>query len=332
MINRILVTGGAGFIGSSVVKFLINRGKIVLNLDKLTYAGNLESVSDVSNNINYTFIKQDICNSKELIKIFMEFKPDAVIHLAAESHVDNSINNPEIFIQTNIVGTFNLLEATRRFLNSINNINRRQFRFLYVSTDEVYGSIGTGSFTEKSNYNPRSPYSSSKASAENLVSAWHHTYDIPTIITHCSNNFGPFQHKEKLIPKIILNSLKLETIPIYGDGKNIRDWIYVDDHVKALLTVLEHGFVGETYNIGAGNEKTNKDIVFTICGILDYMFPRKDGYTYKSLIRFVSDRLGHDRRYSVDSTKIMNQLNWKPEESFESGIKKTILWYKDNMF
>lgn len=386
---KILVTGGAGFIGSAVIRHIINNTQdSVINLDKLTYAGNLESLIEVSDNERYTFEQVDICNRAELDRVFKQHQPDAVMHLAAESHVDRSIDGPAEFIQTNIVGTYNLLEAARAYWNELDSERKQTFRFHHISTDEVYGDlphpndepannvgqadseVGRSSarqvslkadlqkgelplFTEKSSYAPSSPYSASKASSDHLVRAWLRTYGFPTLITNCSNNYGPYHFPEKLIPLVILNALEGKPLPIYGKGDQIRDWLYVEDHARALYKVVTEGKVGETYNIGGHNEKTNLEVVETICDILDELAPKvtnvgrasarhvglktdlqatasNNADSYKSLITHVTDRPGHDRRYAIDASKIAKELGWKPKETFESGIRKTVQWYLDN--
>ncbi len=326
-----LVTGGAGFIGSAVVRFLINEtNHRVANVDKLTYAGNLESLAAVSSNDRYVFYQQDIVDYEAIDKIFAEFKPDVVMHLAAESHVDRSITGPAEFIQTNIVGTYVLLEVARNYWNNLDSENKGGFRFHHISTDEVYGSLGNeGYFTETSNYDPSSPYSSSKASSDHLVRAWYRTYGLPVIVTNCSNNYGPYQFPEKMIPLMILNALEGKPLPVYGKGGQIRDWLHVEDHARALYIVITRGRPGETYNIGGHNEKTNLDVVTTLCRILDALYPRyPEGIScYEELITFVADRPGHDQRYAIDADKIKNELGWAPAETFESGLRKTVEWY-----
>jgi len=332
---KILITGGAGFIGSAVVRHIINNtSDKVINVDKLTYAGNLESLVEVSSHERYIFEEVDICNRIELDRVFAVHKPDAVMHLAAESHVDRSIDGPATFIETNIVGTYCLLEASRAYWNGLPEINKEMFRFHHISTDEVYGDLeGTDAlFTESTSYEPSSPYSASKASSDHLVRAWLRTYGLPTIVTNCSNNYGPYHFPEKLIPLMILNALDGKALPVYGNGKQIRDWLYVEDHARALCKVLKEGEVGETYNIGGHNEKTNIDVVTTICLLLEELVPNKPvGVNqYIDLITYVTDRPGHDVRYAIDASKIEQELGWKPEETFESGIRKTVEWYLNN--
>ncbi|QPT40316.1 dTDP-glucose 4,6-dehydratase [Oligella ureolytica] len=374
---KILITGGAGFIGSAVIRHIINNTQdSIVNLDKLTYAGNLESLLEISQSDRYTFEQVDICNADELKRTFAEHQPDAVMHLAAESHVDRSIDGPAEFIQTNIVGTYILLEAARAYWNALPEDRKQAFRFHHISTDEVYGDLphphdepennvgrpsarqvglkadlqeqqGLPLFTEQTSYAPSSPYSASKASSDHLVRAWLRTYGFPTIITNCSNNYGPYHFPEKLIPLVILNALEGKPLPIYGKGDQIRDWLYVEDHARALYKVVTEGKIGETYNIGGHNEKQNIEVVETICAILDELRPRETATSqsptviasaakqstassYKSLITYVTDRPGHDRRYAIDASKIAKELNWQPEETFESGIRKTVQWYLDN--
>ena len=332
---KFLITGGAGFIGSAVIRYIINNtSDAVLNLDKLTYAGNLESLADVGDSRRYEFVRGDICDRALLGNIFARFKPDIVMHLAAESHVDRSIDGPGEFIQTNIVGTYALLEEARNYWFSLNDKKKQNFRFHHVSTDEVYGDLedDEGLFTEETSYDPSSPYSAAKASSDHLVRAWHRTYKLPILITNCSNNYGPYQFPEKLIPLIILNALEGKDLPIYGNGKQIRDWLYVDDHARALLHVALYGEVGETYNIGGHNEIKNIDVVKTVCSILDELSPSKidDIDKYEQLIVYVTDRAGHDIRYAIDATKIANELSWTPDETFETGIRKTVEWYLEN--
>jgi len=341
--KRVLVTGGAGFIGSAVCRHLVKDKECsVLNLDKLTYAGVPESLKEIEDSELYSFVKADICDKEAVSKAFTEFKPDAVMHLAAESHVDRSIDGPAAFIETNIVGTYNMLECARDYWQSLPKTLEEQklsavcsplfsdFRFHHISTDEVYGSLGDeGLFEETTPYDPRSPYSSSKASSDHLVMAWFHTYGLPVVITNCSNNYGPYHFPEKLIPLVILNALDEKELPIYGKGDNIRDWLYVEDHARALVTVVESGTLGETYNVGGCNERTNLEVVETICTILDDITPRSEG-SYKDLITFVADRPGHDARYAIDATKLETELGWKAQENFDSGIRRTIQWYLDN--
>ena len=331
--KNILVTGGAGFIGSAVIRYLINKtNNNVLNIDKLTYAGNLESLDTVSNNPRYQFLHADICDKSAMTKAFDDFKPDIVMHLAAESHVDRSIDGPMDFIQTNIIGTYNLLEVARNYWQNLTEDKKSSFKFHHISTDEVYGDLeGTEDlFTEATSYSPSSPYSASKASSDHLVRAWYRTYGLPIVITNCSNNYGPYHFPEKLIPLVILNALDGKPLPVYGDGKQIRDWLYVEDHARALYLVATTAKVGETYNIGGHNEKQNIDVVKTICTILDNIKPREDGQSYTQQITFVKDRPGHDLRYAIDASKIQQELNWQPQETFESGIRKTVEWYLSN--
>ena len=329
---KIIVTGGAGFIGSAVIRqYIQNTNHEVINLDALTYAGNLESLTEVDQNPRYSFEHVNICDIDEVRRVFNEHQPDAIMHLAAESHVDRSIDGPVDFIQTNIVGTFNLLDVAKKYWDDLSGAKKEGFRFHHVSTDEVYGDLeATGFFTEETSYEPSSPYSASKASSDHLVRAWHRTYGFPIVVTNCSNNYGPFQFPEKLIPLVTLNALEGKPLPIYGKGDQIRDWLYVDDHAIALRLVLETGKIGDTYNIGGHNEKTNLDVVKTICAILDELVPSADNSPYDSLITYVKDRPGHDVRYAIDADKIAKDLEWLPAETFESGIKKTIQWYLDN--
>lgn len=326
---KILVTGGAGFIGSNLVHYLINNTEnTILNVDKLTYAANIGSLKKIKHNERYFFYQEDICNKDKIKDIFDYFQPDAIMNLAAESHVDRSIDGSEEFIKTNILGTYTLLECARSYLNKHKKEN---FRFLHISTDEVFGSLeGCGFFTENTPYSPNSPYSASKASSDHLVRAWHHTYGLPTLVTNCSNNYGPYQFPEKLIPLIILNALAGKGLPIYGQGTNIRDWLFVEDHVEALYLVLKDGKIGETYNIGGNCEIQNLDVVKNICSILDELRPISTGNSYFDQVVFVQDRPGHDMRYAIDASKIKNKLGWVPKETFETGIRKTIQWYLDN--
>jgi dTDP-glucose 4,6-dehydratase len=332
---KILVTGGAGFIGSAVVRELIERTDfVVVNLDKLTYAGNLDSLDTIAGSQQYVHEQVDICDALELTNVFEKHKPTFVMHLAAESHVDRSIDGPADFINTNITGTFNLLEAARHYFESLDNLGKKQFRFHHISTDEVYGDLaGTEDlFTEETPYSPSSPYSASKAASDHLVRAWGRTYGLPVIITNCSNNYGPCHFPEKLVPHIILNAIHGKPLPIYGDGLQVRDWLYVEDHAKALIKVVSEGEIGETYNIGGHNEKTNLEVVEAICELLDQLAPKKPlgVESYKDLIAFVKDRPGHDARYAIDASKIECELGWVPEETFETGLRKTVQWYLDN--
>ena len=330
-----MVTGGAGFIGSAVVRHLINNTNYrVVNIDKLTYAGNLASLSTISNHPHYNFIRADICDANVMDKVFAEFQPDVVMHLAAESHVDRSIDGPSEFIQTNIVGTYTLLEAARKYWVQLTEEKKQAFRFHHISTDEVYGDLhGTDDlFTETTPYAPSSPYSASKASSDHLVRAWLRTFGLPTIVTNCSNNYGPYHFPEKLIPLMILNALSGKPLPVYGDGKQIRDWLFVEDHARALVQVATIGKIGETYNIGGHNEKQNIEVVKTLCLLLEELAPNKpEGVAqYSDLITYVTDRPGHDARYAIDASKIYKELGWKPEETFETGLRKTVQWYLDN--
>jgi len=366
--KKVIVTGGAGFIGSAVCRYLVKEKRChVLNLDKLTYAGVPESLHEIKDNPLYRFEKADVCDKDAVSRLFADFRPDAVMHLAAESHVDRSIDGPAAFIETNIVGTYTMLECAREYWNTLpeesanskpQTPNRSGFRFHHISTDEVYGSLGaTGLFEETTPYDPRSPYSASKASSDHLVMAWYHTYDLPVVITNCSNNYGPYHFPEKLIPLIILNALDQKPLPVYGRGDNIRDWLYVEDHARALALVVEKGRVGETYNVGGRNERTNLEVVETICDILDELrpladrndessllndeeethqpstsnhLPKKQISSYRELICFVADRPGHDKRYAIDATKLETELGWKAEENFDTGIRRTVQWYLDN--
>ncbi|WP_308909009.1 dTDP-glucose 4,6-dehydratase [Pseudokordiimonas caeni] len=327
---KIIVTGGAGFIGSAVCRYLVkDLGHQVVNLDKLTYAGNLASLKEIEDSPLYSFEKADICDRAALDEIFARHQPDAVMHLAAESHVDRSITGAGDFIQTNIVGTYQLLEAARAYWMGLRDADKAAFRFLHVSTDEVYGSLGEdGLFTEKTPYDPSSPYSASKASADHLANAWFETYGLPVVISNCSNNYGPYHFPEKLIPLVILNALDGAPLPIYGDGSNVRDWLFVEDHARALYTIMAKGRLGEKYNVGGRNERTNLHVVKTICTILDEIRPKNKPYAEQ--ITFVTDRPGHDARYAIDATKLEDELGWRAGDNFETGIRKTIQWYLDN--
>ncbi|NOI68726.1 dTDP-glucose 4,6-dehydratase [Vibrio sp. 99-8-1] len=332
---KIIVTGGAGFIGSAVVRHIIQNTKNeVINLDKLTYAGNLESLSKIESNPRYFFERKDICDAIEMRRIFSKYQPDAVMHLAAESHVDRSIDGPAAFIETNILGTYTLLEAAREYWKELSDKRKANFRFLHISTDEVFGDLEDSDdlFTEYTSYTPSSPYSASKASSDHLTRAWCRTYGLPTIVTNCSNNYGPYHFPEKLVPLMILNALNGKLLPIYGDGMQIRDWLFVEDHARALYKVVTEGNIGETYNIGGSNEKTNIEVVETICTLLEELVPIKpQGVTYyQDLIIYVKDRPGHDNRYAIDASKIQRELGWSPEETFETGIRKTVEWYLNN--
>tara|TARA_B100000780_G_scaffold270333_1_gene230008 strand:- start:23000 stop:24073 length:1074 start_codon:yes stop_codon:yes gene_type:complete len=332
---KILVSGGAGFIGSALLRYLIRHTEHnVINVDKLTYAGNLDSLASVSDHEDYIFEQVDICDLSELERVFSKYQPTVVMHLAAESHVDRSIDGPADFIATNIVGTFNLLEVSRRYYHSLDASMQKLFRFHHISTDEVYGDLEgeDGLFVETTSYAPSSPYSATKASSDHLVRAWGRTYGLPILVTNCSNNYGPYHFPEKLIPHIILNALQGKTLPIYGDGQQIRDWLYVEDHARALVKVVSEGNVGETYNIGGHNEKTNLSVVEAICELLEELAPNKpEGIAhYRDLISFVKDRPGHDTRYAIDGSKIKRELGWVPEQTFETGLRKTVKWYLDN--
>lgn len=330
--SKFFVTGGAGFIGSAFVRFLINSTEHeVLNLDKLTYAGNLSSLESISGDKRYSFVKGDIVDQLLLTQIINEFQPKYIVHLAAESHVDRSIESAKEFINTNILGTYNLLDVATKYWNQLESGRKSLFRFHHISTDEVFGTLGeSGFFTEETPYDPSSPYSSSKAASDHLVRAWNRTYQLPVLLTNCSNNFGPYQFPEKLIPLMILNALQEKPLPVYGSGKNIRDWLFVEDHVEALYKVILNGKVGESYNIGGNNEKTNLEVVNEICAILDRVKPRKSSSSYSDLITFIEDRPGHDFRYAIDASKIINQLDWTPSKTFSSGLEKTIKWYIKN--
>jgi len=331
--SMILVTGGAGFIGANFVLDWIAQGnEPVVNLDKLTYAGNLETLASLKGNANHVFVQGDIGDSALLDRLLAEHKPRAVVNFAAESHVDRSIHGPEDFVQTNVLGTFRLLESVRGYWNALPADQKAAFRFLHVSTDEVYGSLSKTdpAFTEENKYEPNSPYSASKAASDHLVRAWHHTYGLPVVTTNCSNNYGPFHFPEKLIPLMIVNALAGKNLPVYGDGMQVRDWLYVKDHCSAIRRVLEAGRLGETYNVGGWNEKPNIEIVNTVCALLDELSPRADGKPYKEQITYVTDRPGHDRRYAIDARKLEAELGWKPAETFDTGIRKTVQWYLAN--
>ena len=330
MQKTLLVTGGAGFIGSALVRHLIeNTDYAVVNVDKLTYAGNLASVAPVADDERYTFERVDILDAGEVRRLFEQHRPAGVMHLAAESHVDRSIDGPGEFIQTNVVGTYTLLEAARAYWSGLDAAQREEFRFLHVSTDEVYGTLGAdGLFTEQTPYTPNSPYSASKAASDHLVRAWHHTFGLPVVTTNCSNNYGPYQYPEKLIPVVILSALAGRPIPVYGKGENVRDWLYVQDHVEALVTVLETGRLGETYNVGGHNERSNLAVVRGICALMDEFRP--EGAPHERLVTYVTDRPGHDLRYAIDAGKIQRELGWTPSETFESGLRKTVAWYLEN--
>ncbi len=329
----IIVTGAAGFIGSNfILNWLRKNNETIINLDNLTYAGNLENLKSVESNPNYKFFQGDISDSKLVTSILLKYKPRAILHFAAESHVDRSLHNPDTFIQTNIIGTYRLLEVARTFYNKLSVKDKKIFRFLHVSTDEVYGSLGAAdlAFKETNKYYPNNPYSASKASSDLLVRAWFHTYNLPVLITNCSNNYGPYQFPEKLIPLCIFKALKGEDLPIYGDGQQVRDWLYVIDHCNGITDVLESGRVGETYNIGGYNEKTNLEVVHNLCDLLDELSPRADCKTYREQITFVKDRPAHDLRYAINANKISNELGWMPKDTFESGLRKTVKWYLTN--
>ena len=330
--KKVLVTGGAGFIGSCLVRQLVAEGADqVVNLDKLTYAGNLDSLKDVENAPNYEFVEGDIANRPCVEGLLDQLQPTAILNLAAESHVDRSIDAPAEFVQTNVLGTFTLLEATRGYWAGLSSAAKSEFRFLHVSTDEVYGSLGcSGKFTETTAHAPNSPYSASKAAADHFVRAYHHTYGLPTLITNCSNNYGPYQFPEKLIPLMILNALEGKSLPIYGDGKNIRDWLYVEDHCRALRTVVERGTPGSVYNIGGSSELTNLQVVEAICAAVERLAPNKQRNACSDLITFVADRPGHDRRYAIDAAKLQTELGWQPRQSFAAGIEQTVMWYIEN--
>ena len=329
---RILVTGGAGFIGSALVRHLIGEtSHEVLNLDKLTYAGLLSSLAPIDGNPRYRFVKGDICDAALVARLLAEFQPDIIAHLAAESHVDRSIDGPGEFVQTNLVGTFTMLNQALGYWRGLNDERRAAFRFHHISTDEVFGSLGDeGFFTETTPYDPRSPYSASKAGSDHLVRAWGHTYGLPVLVTNCSNNYGPYHFPEKLIPLIIIRALAGEPLPVYGDGSNVRDWLYVEDHARALRAVFERGHPGETYNVGGNSERRNLEVVETICATLDRLSPRTDGKPYSSQITFVADRPGHDHRYAINASKIRAELGWEPQARFEDGIERTVAWYLEN--
>jgi len=328
-----IVTGGSGFIGSNFIHFMLNEGyaEKIINLDKLTYAGNPNNLSDFQQDERYVFVQGDICNQNLVKELFLIQRPNVIVNFAAESHVDRSIDGPGDFIKTNISGTFTLLQESLRYFQTLENENKELFRFHHVSTDEVFGSLNEmGFFTEETPYNPSSPYSASKAASDHLVRAWQRTFGLPIIISNCSNNYGPYQFPEKLIPLMILNCLAEKSLPVYGTGENIRDWLYVDDHCEAIHTIIENGKIGETYNVGGNNEIMNIDIVNVICNLLDEINPSTHLKSYTELITFVTDRPGHDFRYAIDSSKLKNELNWVPKETFETGIKKTIKWYLEN--
>lgn len=327
---RIIVTGGAGFIGSAVCRLLADAPAVdILNIDKLTYAASLNSLQPIASRSNYRFLKADICDVDQMTRAFADFRPDAIIHLAAESHVDRSITSVEAFITTNIIGTYRLLEVARAYWHDLRPEHKARFRFLHVSTDEVYGSLGEeGLFTETTPYDPSSPYSASKASSDHLVIAWHRTYGFPSLISNCSNNYGPYQFPEKLVPLMILNAIDGKPLPVYGDGENRRDWLHVDDHAAALWTILRRGRLGEKYNVGGNNERSNLDVVTAVCDLVDERM--RDGQKRRDLIRFVADRPGHDRRYAIDAAKLERELGWTASETFETGLRKTVLWYFAN--
>jgi len=326
-----LVTGGAGFIGSAVVRMLVGRGERVVNVDSLTYAGNLESLTSVAGAPNYTFERTDICDAAEIQRVFNTYRPTAVMHLAAESHVDRSIDGPSVFVQTNIVGTSTMLQEARRYWSALPADEAASFRFLHVSTDEVFGSLGDhGFFVEETPYDPNSPYAATKAAADHLVRAWSRTYGLPCLLTNCSNNFGPYQFPEKLMPLIILNGILGAPLPVYGQGLNVRDWLFVDDHANALITVIQQGEIGETYLVSGRSERRNIDVVRAICSLLDEMAPDAAIGRRETLIKFVADRPGHDLRYAIDSSKLERELGWRPRETFDSALRKTVRWYLQN--
>ena len=330
--KTVLITGGAGFIGSALVRYLIGTTNAkVVNVDKLTYAGNRLSIGDADSDPRHHFHQTDICDLDAVCKLINQYQPDYIMHLAAESHVDRSIDGPDEFIQTNLVGTYNMLQAALEYWQGLEGDRKAAFRFHHISTDEVYGSLGaTGLFTETTRYKPNSPYSASKAGSDHLVRAWNKTFHLPVVTSNCSNNYGPYQFPEKLVPLIVQKALAGEALPIYGKGDNVRDWLYVDDHVKALWKIVTEGEIGESYNVGGHNEKTNIEVVETMCSILDELRPRKDGESYVKQINFVADRPGHDRRYAIDASKIDKTLGWTPDETFDTGFKRTIKWYLDN--
>ena len=333
MNNTVIVTGGAGFIGSAVIRHLLDQFDTnVVNLDKLTYAGNKATIAGFADNSRYSFEKCDICDRSAVARIFQHYQPQAVMHLAAESHVDRSIDGPWEFVNTNIIGTYNLLEITREYLDKLPaGQDREKFRFHHISTDEVFGTLGEqGLFTEDSPYQPNSPYSASKASSDHLVRAWNETFGLPVVLSNCSNNYGPYQYPEKLLPVIISKATNQQAIPVYGTGSNIRDWLYVDDHAAALVRIMRHGKIGRSYNVGGNEERTNLDVVNTVCEILDRLQPAANGKPYVSLVEYVADRPGHDFRYAIDASRIKQELNWEPAETFESGMQKTVQWYLDN--
>ncbi len=335
MNNTVFVTGGAGFIGSAVIRHLLSCYDCdVVNIDKLTYAGNLETLVNEAGNPKYHFAEYDICDAEKIDALFERYQPKSIMHLAAESHVDRSIDGPLEFIQTNIVGTYTLLQSARKYCGGLSVEEAQRFRFHHISTDEVFGSLGAeGLFTEESPYQPNSPYSASKASSDHLVRAWHETFGLPVVLSNCSNNYGPYQYPEKLLPVIISKVLKGESIPVYGTGENIRDWLYVDDHASALVTIMTRGQVGRSYNVGGNEERTNIEVVKTVCSIMDELVPTPENYSsegYASLIEFVTDRPGHDQRYAIDATRIEKELGWSPSESFASGMRKTVEWYLNN--
>ncbi len=331
-LHRIIVTGGAGFIGSALVRYLITETPHrVLNIDALTYAGNLSSLASTAHSDRYAFVRANVCDGLEMSRLVAEFQPDIITHLAAESHVDRSLDGPAAFIETNVVGTFTLLQAAHDYWKALPAGRREAFRFHHISTDEVFGALGDeGHFTEATAYDPRSPYSASKAGSDHLVRAWYHSFGLPVLITNCSNNYGPYHFPEKLIPLMIIKALAGEPLPVYGTGGNVRDWLYVDDHVRALVAVFERGCVGESYMVGGSSERTNLAVVHTLCDALDRLRPRADGASYRGQITFVADRPGHDFRYAIDASKLRDTLGWSPQESFESGIAKTISWYLDH--